>query len=334
MAKKKKEEIAKRRSKAREKIKRKRTLRLVKSRPKPKPKIIHRPGLPHMGAPEGFRSISMSQAMMEYAKPLMKYVEDDENGLNVAMQISTVLWNYSISVEDGNEDKKLEKEILKALKKAFGLDKDETHTLFTKMIERYSNLFPQDIQPEPGLPFMFIRKEVRHLIRPFDYKKLSLSNEIIPPDQKDRDVIDKIERLDRNIFNGAEYGKYEDLFFSLKDKCQDLFEKWLITKGLKGDVQNFSFCLDAYLDFIYGYIHDDTVVLKSVPDIYLLEFFEDFLIRKMMAEPNEYVYWPPALKLFYLFLHEKGYLNNHKEIIKKIDRVEPYFIEVLRKQFS
>ncbi|MBW2340736.1 MAG: hypothetical protein JRF50_10405 [Deltaproteobacteria bacterium] len=81
-------------------------------------------------------------------------------------------------------------------------------------------------------------------------------------------------------------------------------------------------------------MHDDIVVLKSVPDIYLVEFFEDFLIRKMMAEPNEYVYWPPALKLFYLFLHEKGYLNNHKEIIKKIDKIEPYFIKVLKKQFS
>ena len=51
----------------------------------------------------------------------MKYVEDDENGLDVAIQISTELWNYSISVEDGNEDKQLEKKILKALKKAFWL---------------------------------------------------------------------------------------------------------------------------------------------------------------------------------------------------------------------
>jgi len=334
MAKKKKGEIAKRRSKAREKIKNKRTLRLVKSRPKPKPQIIHRPGLPYMGAPEGFRSISMSQAIMEYAKPLMKYVEDDENGLNVAMQISTVLWNYSISVKDGNEDKKLEKKTLKALGVTFGLDKSKAHVLFTKMIERYSYLFPQDIQPEPGLPFMFIRKEVRHLIKPFDYKKSVLSNEIIPPDQKDRDVIGKIERLDRNIYDRTEYGKYEDLFIALKDECQDLFEKWLIAKGLKGNVQVFSFCLHTYFDFIYGYMHEDTVVLKSVPDIYFVEFFEDFLLRKMMAEPNEYVYWPPALKLLYEFLHEKGYLNNHKEIIKKIDKIEAYFIEVLKKQFS
>ena len=332
MAKKKKGEIDKRRSKAREKIKRKRVLRSVKSRPKPK--VIHRPGLPYMGAPEGFRSISFSQAMLEYGKPLMSYVEDDEDGLDKAMQVSGLLWNYAISVKEGNEDKKLEKDIVKALRKTLDLDKDEAQALFTKMVERYSYLFPQDIQPKPGLPFMFIRKEPRHLIRPFDYRKLVVSKEIIPPDKKDRDMIEKIRRLDGYMSDGTEYGTYEDLFFSLKDACEDRFEKWLIAKGLKGDAWDFSFCLSTYLDFIYGYGHDEVVILKSVPDIYFIEFFEDFLLRKMMVEPNEYVYWPPALKLFYQFLHEKGYLDTHEEIIGKIDKAEPYFMEVLKKQFS
>ena len=57
MAKKKKREIAKRRSKAHDIKRKKRTLRLVK--PSPEPQVITRPGLPYMGAPEGFRSISM-----------------------------------------------------------------------------------------------------------------------------------------------------------------------------------------------------------------------------------------------------------------------------------
>ena len=161
-----------------------------------------------------------------------------------------------------------------------------------------------------------------------------ISQKVIPPEQPDRDLIAEIEKLDRYIQKGSDYGVYEDLFHSLKDKCQNRFEKWLVAKGLQEGVQDLSFCLDTYLDFIYAYIHDDMVILKSVPDIYFMEFFEDFLLRKMLVEPNEYVHWPPALKLFYQFLHEKSYLNNHGEIIEKIDRVEPYFIEVLRKQFS
>jgi len=315
-------------------MKKKRKLQLVKSRSKQQTQIVYRPGLPHMGAPEGFRSISMSQAIMEYAKPIMSFVENNEIKLDDAMQISMLFWNYSISVEKGNEDEKSEKKILKVLRKNLRLDKEEAHNLFKKMVERHGYLFPQEIQPKPGIPFMFIRKEISYLINPYDYSKLVLSNEIIPPDQNDRDVMNKIEKLDSFIHQEAEYNEYENLFHSLKDECEKQFEKWLIAKELKEDAQNFSSCLHIYFDFIYGYMHDDILTLKSVSDIYFLEFFEDFLLRKMMAEPNEYIYWPPALKLFYQFLHEKGYLNHPKKIIKKIDKVEPYFIDILKKQFS
>jgi hypothetical protein len=42
------------------------------------------------------------------------------------------------------------------------------------------------------------------------------------------------------------------------------------------------------------------------------------------------ILWPPALKLFYRFLHEKGYLNNPDKIIGRIDKIESYFIEAMR----
>ncbi len=334
MAKKKKRDISKRRAKNREKTKRKRNLRLVKSRAATESKTILRPGLPHMGAPEGFRSISMSQAIMEYAKPLFEFAKDEENAHNDTLQIGMLIWNYSISADEGKQDKKIENKILKSLASAYTLKKDEAAALLTKMVDRYAFLFPKDKQPESDTPFMYIRKEVHYLIKPFDYKRLALSNEIFPADQEDSELIEKIEKLDGYIENSAEYSSYENLLFSLHDECRERFEKWLTAKGLKEDIQDFSFCLQPYLDFIYGYMHDDTVVLKSVPDIYFLEFFEDFLLRKIMLEPMEYVYWPPALKLFYRCLHEKGYLDNQEDIIREIDKLEPYFIEVLRKQFS
>ena len=205
--------------------------------------------------------------------------------------------------------------------------------LFTKMIERRSYLFPPDKQPKSS-PFMFIRKEIRHIIMPFDYDALDISDEIIPPDKNDKSLVDRINKLDSQIGASIDYGKYESDFFALKDECQARFEKWLTEKGLKHDPQDFSFCLQTFLDFVYGYGHDDIVVLKSIPSMYFVEFFEDFLLRKMMVEPNEYTYWPPALRLFYEFLYEKGYVDNPEEAVNEIDRIEPYFIEVLKKQFS
>ena len=239
MAKKKKRDISKRRAKKREKTKRKRNLQLAKSRAAMEPKTILRPGLPHMGAPEGFRSISMSQAIMEYAKPLFEFAKDEKND---TLQIGMLILNYAISVEEGKEDKKIENKILKSLASAYSLKKEEATALLTKMTDRYAYLFPKDKQPEPGTPFMFIRKEVYALIKPFDYKRLTLSNEIFPADQEDVDLIKKIEKLDGYIENSADYSSYEDLLFSLHDECKERFEKWLTAKGLKEDIQDFSFC--------------------------------------------------------------------------------------------
>ncbi|MBN1831659.1 MAG: hypothetical protein JW896_06055 [Deltaproteobacteria bacterium] len=330
---KKRTDIEKRKARSREKKKKKRSLKIAKDKAHQKVQNIFRPGLPHMGAPEGYRSISMSQAIMEYSKPIMEFVKDDEKGMNDAVQAGMLLWNYSLSLEKQEEDKGLKSKLLNILSKSFRLDNEKASALITKMVSRYRYLFPEEIQPK-GTPFMFIRKEVRYLIRPFDYNKLRVSEETIPLDQKDRILIDKIRQLDKDIQDRKEWDTYEKLFHSIKEECEERFELWLINKGLKDNPGDYSFCLSTYLDFIYGYMHDDTVVLKSVPEIYFIEFFEDFLIRKMMVEPIEYVYWPPALKLFYQFLHEKNYLDNPNAIIEKIDQIEPDFISVLKKQFA
>jgi len=333
-----KSSMEKRRAKARERAKKKRTLKKLQSAKKLDPLVIPRPGLPHMGAPEGFRSIPFSQAILEYGKPVMDRFDEDIDSLNQGMHLSTLLWNYANAWEKDKQDKKLEtlkKEIFKVFDKTLRLDKNEAQTLFENMIDRHQYLFPPDRQPELPSMFMFIRKEVSHLIRPLDYGKIGFTvEEAVPPGEDDVQFINKLNTLDQHIVNDSDYGEYEELLFSLDDECRRLFEKWLNAKGFKDHAESYSNCLDIFLHFIYGYMHDDTVLLKSMSDIYWVEFFEDFLLRKMMCDPPEYLYWPPAIKLFYQYLNETGYLTNAEKIIKQIDRIEPYFIAVLKKQFS
>lgn len=333
-----KSSMEKRWTKARERARKKRNLRKLKSAKKQDHIVIPRPGLPHMGAPEGFRSISMSQAIMEYGKPIMDRFDGNLDSLNQGMQITTLLWNYANYLEKGRKDGELERlkeEALKVVTNILNINEKEAQTLFTDMIERHHYLFPAEIQPKPPSMFMFIRKEVRHLIRPFDYGKIKFAiEEAIPPSQDDIQFINKLNTLDHHITKDSDYDEYEKLLLSLEEECRTLFEKWLKAKGFKDNAESYSDCLDIFLRFIYGYMHDDVVLLKAIPDIYFLEFFEDFLLRKMMVEPPDYVYWPPAIKLFYQYLYEKGYLTNSKNIIQQIDRIEPYFTTVLKKQFS
>jgi hypothetical protein len=60
------------------------------------------------------------------------------------------------------------------------------------------------------------------------------------------------------------------------------------------------------LTFVYQYNAGN--VQDVWPDA-IAEFFLDWLMRKVMVKPPEYPQWPPALRLFYRFLSEKGCIS-------------------------
>ena len=138
----------------------------------------------------------------------------------------------------------------------------------------------------------------------------------------------------RSIKEEADYSDYESHYFSTRDQCVERFEKWLIQKGLIERRQDFSSCLDPYLDFVYAYMHDEIVILKNISSLYIEEFLADYLLRKIMADPCEYVEWPPALKLFYRFLGEMGYLDNPNLFVDIFTAIEPEFVKTLRHRYA
>jgi len=104
------------------------------------PAVAERPGIPHLGAPEGFRSISFSQAIMEYGAPLMEQAKNDK-AINAALQLSGMFWNYALSVRDGKVDLKIEKEIVKGAKSVLGLNIEETQKLIQRMARTALTLY-------------------------------------------------------------------------------------------------------------------------------------------------------------------------------------------------
>lgn len=337
MAKKNKSDILKRHLRSKQKAKQKRRSEqayLGAERPGPV-SIKYRPGISELGAPPGFRSISMSQATMEYAKPLVELAHSKGNDINEALQASIVLWNLATAREEKMSDPQLEKDIVKSLSKSFKMDKGEANHFVEMMVERKNYLFPSDQQPRDRLlPFMFMRKEIRYLINPFDYNKLKISDARIPPDSQDQALIDQIRKLDQLMRSESDWEEVEELLHQVQDAAEDRFGNWLTLKDVSEEAERFASCLSIFFDFVYGYMHEDTVLLNSVMSRYFKEFFEDYLLRKMMVEPHEYIDWPPALKLFYKFLNEKGYIEDPVPLVSLISKVEPDFIYILRRQFS
>jgi hypothetical protein len=53
---------------------------------------------------------------------------------------------------------------------------------------------------------------------------------------------------------------------------------------------------------------------------------------KVMVTPPAYTQWPPALRLFYRFLSEKGYLDDPEPIIAGLPAIEPHFIALVKQR--
>lgn len=333
----KKRNALKRKQRAEQKKKSKRKFKLIKSKgDQQRPTIVERKPLSEMEAPKGFRTISTSQAVMEYAKPLIERTESEED-LKGAYQAATVLWNYSLNIEKGENDPELatiEGEILAALEDGLKMDGASARDFLEMMVARYNRLFPDEIQPR-GTPFMFIRKEVTHLIQPIEEARIQLRHDPVAWNDQEISLLEDLRRLDTLVDHGAERDDIEKLLSAIKDPFVEAFGKWLSAKGMEDRLANeFADCLLIWFDFIYAYGHDGEVCLDGVPTSVWIEFFDDFLLRKMMVDPPYYVHWPPALKLFYRYLHERGYLENPHETERLIRQIEPDFYDLLRRQFS
>jgi len=280
-------------------------------------------------APPGFRPMPMMQAMLEFAAPIMAYVENDTiQDPNDALQIGMQLWNFTLPKVPAAQ-KQSRTEIVDHIRTTLQMDMPEAEAFFDHMIERKAYLFPNEIQPEGSL-MMFMRKEVDYLITKFEESQLQLSDPPIPPDRDDQRFLDALRQLDISIAAGAEYDDWEEDFFAMQDLCCNRYHHWLQAKGVPETYSNqFPFCVETYLHFIYQY---DAGKLQDVSAPALAEFFMDYLLRKVMAKPPEYTHWPPALRLFYRFLAEKGYLDDPEPMIARLYAIEPDFIALVKKR--
>lgn len=348
MAKKKnKKNIAKRKAKGDQRKAQKRKLRLVKAKQNKQqsrsshdhiPPNFDYPPLPPDQAPAGFRAVGMSEAMMEFAKAMIKHpdvkgLESMEKTFGLAMPI----WNYTIASERGEVNTAMKAECCKALQQACALNQQEAEEMLDKMVLLKNEMFPPDVQPQ-GSPMMFMRKGVSHIIAPFNYDRLVLNDEVLPVTDNDRQLLDLLTDLDTMKLVSAEDGDYDswqEQYDAMEEQCGTTFRAWLEGKGVTDElIEDFVFLATFFVNFVYQYGHDDVGILRNTNELFFEEFFYDFVLRKVMMEPNEHVDWIPILRLFFIFLAEKGYLDDASTYVFPLDTFEEPFLQLLRKEYG
>ncbi len=290
--------------------------------------FLNSPTFVDLKAPKGFRTVTISQALSEFSEPLMEHMNgDDFEELNTVMNLGIQIWNFS-NPEAPEPTPRVQ--MIEQVGQMLEMDEIDAIDLFEQMLSRKAHLFPEDIQPHAPMT-MFMRKEVDYRIKQFDETQMNYSEESIPPDAEDQKMIDDLNRLDAMLADGEDYDEWEKLYLSLEEFCCDRYFAWLTLKGVSEEYcRMFPFCIQTYLDFVYRYNAES---LDQLNEFDLEDFLRDHLLRKVLIKPNDYVCWPPALRLFYTFLAEKGYLETPKLFIELLNELEPEFIDILKEHY-
>ena len=285
------------------------------------------PSFADIKAPNGFRPLSMTQALMEFAAPLTEHVESDElDDVNAVMQVAGSIWNQTLpkTITSTARD-----ELVEDIATRLDIDERDADQLVDELTERKHYLFPADMQPDDPR-WVFMRKTVEYQIEKFDEDRLGLADEPLSADREDLAMLDALRRLDTSLGQGDAYDDWESLYFEVEKACYEQYFRWLTVKGVpEKQCREFPFCIETFLNFVYRYSGSSVL---QISDFDLEEFLLDHLPRKVVIQPNDYVFWPPAMRLLYRFLLEKGYGQGAERIMSTISSIEPDFIAMLQKQ--
>jgi len=90
-------------------------------------------------------------------------------------------------------------------------------------------------------------------------------DEIIPPNDDDDTFVKALEELDARIDFGEEYGDWESDFFEIKDLCCERMITGCKPRGSRDMSDQFSACIEPYLNFIYQYDAGDLLMFCLLP---------------------------------------------------------------------
>ncbi len=317
---------------AKAELKKRRRAKIKRS--SPAYQTVYRPALSDIKPPPGFRAVSISQATLEYVKPLLEYVEAGVlKDMSQALDLGMYLWDHGV-VPSRAEPRRSKEELISQIERLLKMEKDEAENFFDMMVERKKNLIPEDIQPDIPLT-MFVRQESLYRVEAFDRTSLAVNDISFSPTEMDLSLLAMLREMDKDILLSTPYQKWEQRYHKMEELCRERFGSWLAHRDIGAPFRDdFPFDAGIFMNFVYRYQHDDPITLQTVSLPYIEEFFSDHLLRKVYAEPKEYAEYPAALTLFYRFLCEIGYLPGFESMESMLETTEPWFLDILRERYS
>ena len=295
------------------------------------------PGELDVPAPEGFRAAGMSQALMEYMRPLLDRAGESAD-MNNVLSLGMLVYNYALAQEKGETPEYAQEDILLRIGGELGLGPEKSKELLQEMVERKQYLLPDELQTNLSGNIMFVRKTEPLEIPDPDPAKLP-SEIVAPEDSQDlEELFSCLDLLELSRKHNNEPEDYHNLQERLPALAASCFEDWLRESDPELDPETPGQFVRMFVDFVYGYLPPDVGHFREhgLPPEGHREFLFQHLTRKLyLKDPNEFAYAPVAIYLFYCFLLACEWLDKEAiEAALEVHELEEEFLEMLRRDYS
>ncbi|GAK49344.1 hypothetical protein U14_00566 [Candidatus Moduliflexus flocculans] len=292
--------------------------------------ITASPPLHNIYPPEGFRIVPFMDALMTMAEPLRELDRDEsEKATERLMSVIRDIWNFMLPNTPAHQ-KKLADELVEQLCDTYHLDETDAEALLDEIVERKAYLLPDDIQPgDPRI--LFIRKERDVQIVAIADAQITFQQSALPATPEDGAMLQQLQRLDAMLADGEDFDRWESLYFEVERACGERYFEWLKAKGVQEEYNNaFPYCIEIFLNFVYRHNAGTLEILQYHE---LEDFLLYHLVREVEIRPEDYVLWLPAIRFFYRFLGEKGYMREPQPMIQMVNAIESNFLKFLENTF-
>jgi len=281
----------------------------------------------------GFRVVSLSQATLDFGRPLMETAEReglDDKAIQVAMLLTQICWNLAVVTDDA-ERREARREILAKS----GFEDEGLGEIIDSMIQRHHEMFPlMKAGRDRGF---YIHERVIDKQEPleiFDETSLCVSGEVLPVTEADGQLATEVRRLDDSLWKEKkELDDVQKEFESLLSRLCGAFADWSKAKGVSEET-SLAFCWAAwkFIEYLYRYCGGG---LTRAPQKAVAEFLGYHYLQKFSEPLSDKSTMPAALKLFARFLKEKEIApESAGSLLSSVEEHGATFIEKLKQYHS
>ncbi len=163
------------------------------------------------------------------------------------------------------------------------------------------------------------------------HKLIKQQRRAIPSNTDDLKIVHNLNRLDQLTMKFGDPDRHDELLWDVQQGIMKRLDIWLALRGINSSRCSIVRFSEIYLTFIYGIKHERPVTLKNALGPTLYAFMFHHLFRDDYVNDSERTLCPSAIRMLYLFLHEKCYMSDSDQnMLALIDKIEPCFLHLLR----